>query len=188
MRNDHEEHDEFVERVAGPLRTPERADATFEARVMSAVLAQTHGGWWSRPFTLRLTPLTTLAAAAAFALMVLAANAGVRRVTGIVGRDVARQADTVILVRFVFTDSIARSVTLVGSFNHWRKDATPLGATGTAGTWAVSIPLRPGRHEYAFIVNDGVNERWVADPFIPAVHDEYGTESSIMSVKSEAAN
>jgi 1,4-alpha-glucan branching enzyme len=87
------------------------------------------------------------------------------------------RADSVQVVRFVFVDSAARSVALVGDFNAWTKGATQLLPTGRRGTWVASVPLTLGRHEYAFIV-DGT--RWVADPFATTLHDEFGTESSVV--------
>jgi 1,4-alpha-glucan branching enzyme len=86
--------------------------------------------------------------------------------------------DTVNVVRFVFVGD-ARSVALVGDFNAWSGDATPLATAGTDRTWSVSVPLARGRHEYAFIV-DG--KRWVADPFAPATSDEFNTSSSVITV------
>jgi hypothetical protein len=53
----------------------------------------------------------------------------------------------------------AREVSVVGSFNGWRPNATPLNNTG-AGEWAVRLMLRSGQYEYRFVV-DG---RWSEDP------------------------
>ena len=53
----------------------------------------------------------------------------------------------------------ARAVIVVGSFNGWRPNATPLNNTG-AGEWAVRLMLRSGQYEYRFAV-DG---RWREDP------------------------
>jgi len=83
------------------------------------------------------------------------------------------------VVRFVFRDPDARRVALVGDFNGWSKDATPLATVNEPGAWAVSVTMPKGRHEYAFIV-DGV--RWSPDPFAARVADEFGTESSVVTV------
>ena len=53
----------------------------------------------------------------------------------------------------------ARQVSLVGSFNHWRKNGTPMLNMG-GGHWVVEVPLPPGRHEYFFLA-DGVR---IEDP------------------------
>ena len=87
--------------------------------------------------------------------------------------------DTVQLVRFVFVDSGASSVALVGDFNEWTRGATELKPSGAPGVWSVSVALTPGRHEYAFIVN---GTRWVADPLAVKSSDDFGTESSVIRV------
>jgi hypothetical protein len=56
----------------------------------------------------------------------------------------------------------------------------------------VSVNIPRGRHEYAFIVDDGQGEKWIADPRKPVMTDEFGTESSVLHVglsdeSSEAA-
>lgn len=72
-------------------------------------------------------------------------------------------------VRFEFTlPGTAREVALVGDFNGWSTEATPMTRQGGGGTWAARVPLAPGRHEYAFVV-DG--QRWVIDPLAPQVPD-----------------
>jgi 1,4-alpha-glucan branching enzyme len=91
--------------------------------------------------------------------------------------------DTVQLVRFVFVDSGAARVEMVGDFNEWTRGATQLKRSGAPGVWAVSVPLSPGRHEYAFIIN---GSRWVADPLAVKSSDDFGTESSVIRVGSPA--
>lgn len=72
-------------------------------------------------------------------------------------------------VRFEFTlPSAARAVALVGDFNGWDERATPMAQRGADGTWSARIPLPPGRHQYAFVV-DG--RRWLVDPLAPQVPD-----------------
>jgi 1,4-alpha-glucan branching enzyme len=86
-------------------------------------------------------------------------------------------------VRFVFVDAGAKQVEVVGDFNEWAKGATQLSHSGAPGVWTVSVPLSPGRHEYAFIIN---GSRWVADPFAPKSSDDFGTESSVIRVGTPA--
>jgi 1,4-alpha-glucan branching enzyme len=87
--------------------------------------------------------------------------------------------DTVNLVRFVFVDANAHTVEIVGDFNEWTKGANKLRLSGAPGVWSVSVPLSPGRHEYAFIIN---GSRWVADPLAVKSSDDFGTESSVIRV------
>jgi 1,4-alpha-glucan branching enzyme len=87
-------------------------------------------------------------------------------------------------VHFILVNDQADQVYLVGDFNGWSKTQTPLVKAANNNSWTVSVPLTHGRHEYAFVVKDGAGEHWVADPLLPAVEDEFGTESSIVRVGS----
>lgn len=186
----------FVERIAPPLRTPETLDPSFEARLMAVARAEAprlyprgRRAWWRRPRTVRLSPLGALAFAAGFAGIVsistLAAIGALGGAGGDGRRDVREAAgESVHVVRFVLAAPGARTVTLVGDFNAWAKEATPLATAAVPGVWTVSVPLRPGRHEYAFIV-DG--ERWVVDPLAAVVTDDFGTESSVVTVAGGAS-
>jgi 1,4-alpha-glucan branching enzyme len=72
-------------------------------------------------------------------------------------------------------------VELVGDFNAWARGSAHLRQSGVPGVWAISVPLSPGRHEYAFIIN---GTRWVADPLAVKASDDFGTESSVIRVGS----
>jgi hypothetical protein len=182
---------EFIANVAGPLRAPESLDPTFEQRLMSAVHAEVRSRalgkpfpWWRRGRTVRLSPLAMLAMAASLVgIFVAGAGAALltRRPEIVRPLSISRE-DTVRVVRFIFVDSAARSVSIVGDFNRWTKGATQLLPTGHRGTWVVSVPLTLGRHEYAFII-DGT--RWVADPFAITLHDDFGTESSVVMLTKQ---
>lgn len=199
MSTDTNRDDEFSERIAEPLRSAERADASFEARVMSAVQADARTReaergirpWLTRPYSMQLTPLTTLALAAGFSAFVFLGATGVRRATGSTlaagATTPSGRVDTVHLVRFVFADGAASHVALVGGFNQWDKTATPLRPGSADGVWTVSVPLEGGLHEYAFIVTDEKGQRWVADPWSQPVKDEHGVESSVIRVSAEGS-
>lgn len=192
----------FIERIAGPLRAQEQLDVTFEARVMSAINAEARAGhvprtsrplsigWWSKPRTFRISPAGGLAWAAAFAGLVLLAGQVTRSLAGpSAPESVAGAAtDTVHLVRFVFVDATAEAVSLVGDFNGWSKGVTQLEPAGPRGAWSISLPLPPGRHEYAFIVEGPDGERWAADPFAALLRDEFDTESSVLVLPGEHRN
>lgn len=64
--------------------------------------------------------------------------------------------------------SPASEVALVGDFNGWDDEATPMVRRSSDGTWSARVPLPPGRHVYAFVV-DGT--RWLIDPLAPQVPD-----------------
>jgi hypothetical protein len=96
------------------------------------------------------------------------------------GRPVAAASirDTLRLVRFVLAAPTASSVALVGDFNGWRAGATLL-AEGEPGTWTAAVALAPGRHRYAFVVDD---TQWVTDPIAPVIADS-GRPSSALFVE-----
>jgi len=90
------------------------------------------------------------------------------------------KSDTVRIVRFVLLAPSASSVSLVGDFNDWQRNATPLRPAGARGVWSVSVPLPRGTHQYAFIV-DGT--RWTPDPATSTtVTDDFGTTTSVIAV------
>ena len=61
--------------------------------------------------------------------------------------------------RVTYTDPLASSVFLAGSFNDWNAEAAALTQV-TPGNWQLELSLPPGRYEYLFVV-DG---KWVPDP------------------------
>lgn len=82
-------------------------------------------------------------------------------------------------VRFDLTlPTNASQVALVGDFNGWSETATPMVRRGRNGTWSASVPLPPGRHTYAFVV-DGT--RWLVDPLAPQVPDsDFGPTNAVV--------
>jgi hypothetical protein len=184
--------DRFVERISAVLRQTEQLDATFEDRLVAALRAESPStdhpstdivatrSWWRRPITLRVTPLMGLAAAASCAAIISLGTLGAMRAARTSTAVAVRTApETVHVVRFVYVDRSARSVALVGDFNAWKPDRSSLAVPGENGAWTISVPLTPGRHEYAFIV-DG--ERWTPDPYAPHAIDEFDTRSSVINV------
>lgn len=75
-------------------------------------------------------------------------------------------------VLFRFRDDDADRVTIVGEFNGWDEDATPLHPRRD-GLWKAIVDLSPGQWGYLFVV-DG---EWVRDPDNPVVRRD---ESSAM--------
>ena len=82
--------------------------------------------------------------------------------------------------QFVLDAPRASRVALVGDFNAWDANETPLVRDASSGIWTVTVGLAPGRHVYAFMV-DGAT--WMLDPRAPAAQDpEFGTPSSVVLV------
>ncbi|CAN5883192.1 hypothetical protein BH11GEM1_BH11GEM1_08800 [soil metagenome] len=73
---------------------------------------------------------------------------------------VDRLRDTLRLVRLMFDDPTARQVAVVGDFNGWRSEATPMRRDDATGRWAVTLALHAGAHRYAIVVD---NTRWAGD-------------------------
>ena len=78
---------------------------------------------------------------------------------------------------FIMPAPGAETVTVVGSFNGW--EATPLADPDGDGIWMASIPLPPGRYEYAFVI-DG--RWWGQDPLADELVRSFGDYSSVRYV------
>jgi 1,4-alpha-glucan branching enzyme len=128
---------------------------------------------------IQLSPLGGLAAAALLVAVLL----GVIRIAGPDGSQPTADADVRSAAgeptQFVLVAPEAASVAVVGDFNDWSFSATPLARQAGDGMWWVTLPLRPGRYRYAFVV-DGT--RWRSDPNAPAAEDEFGRPNSVVTI------
>jgi Glycogen recognition site of AMP-activated protein kinase len=77
-------------------------------------------------------------------------------------------------VLFVLPAMDATNVAVVGNFNAW--EGTDLSDPDGDGIWTASIPLSPGRYEYAFII-DG--RWWGQDPLADEYIESFGAYSSV---------
>lgn len=189
-----QEDEDFLERMATPLREPIEASAGFEARVMAAVRKPAADGvlsWVVRPRVLRLSPLAGLAAAAGIAIAVLSLDrAGAERASPRLAATAPAavapaHVDTIQLVQFMLVAPNAQTVSVVGDFNDWDPTATPLREASDAGVWTITVPLSAGRHQYVFMVN---GNRWTPDPAAPlAVEDSFGMPNSVITVGESAS-
>jgi len=83
-------------------------------------------------------------------------------------------------VSFEFLKTDAKSVCVAGSFNNWKPEMAPLAPTGN-GRWVGDLALKPGRHEYLFVV-DG---QWMPDPNAKeSVQNPFGGRNSILGVST----
>lgn len=185
------ESDEMIERVTLALRGDAVTLAPdFDTRVMEHVRAASHEDrgrgmwrWMTRARTVTVTPLGALALAAGLAgVIALAARRGDVGVP--TGPDLAPVTLTAATgaaqpMNFIFVARSASSVAIVGDFNDWQQNASPLHRVRD-GVWAITIPLAPGRYHYTFVV-DGT--RWEADPLAPrAMEDDFGRPNSVITV------
>jgi 1,4-alpha-glucan branching enzyme len=82
-------------------------------------------------------------------------------------------------IEFALRTPADSAVVLVGDFNDWNPAATPL-HRDSDGVWSVTVPLRPGRYRYTFIV-DGTS--WRRDPAAPpALEDDFGAPTSVITI------
>ena len=81
-------------------------------------------------------------------------------------------------IHFEFTSPTAQSVSIAGTFNEWKPNATPMIALGQ-GQWAKDLALPPGDYEYCLVV-DG---QWTPDPQVPeTVPNPFGGVNSVRKV------
>lgn len=175
--------DPVAERIAAPMRGGETLSAGFEDRLLSRIRAEAveearrrkdhPRSWWLAPRTVTRAPLMSFALAAGFAAIVALSTLAAARI-GPLASLFESTPDTVHVVRFVYVDSSARHIAVVGDFNGWGASEIPL-AMNAGGVWTASVTLPPGAHEYAFVVD---RSRWVADPFALSSRDEFGTPTS----------
>lgn len=153
--------------------------------------------WWLEPRTVRLSPIAGLATAAAVLIAalalpspwsdgeapasgepVVATSEGAGSGEAAMGGPGAPSAAPV-YVQFLFRAPGARSVALAGDFNEWRPDVALQDPDGD-GVWAARVPLRPGVHEYMFVV-DG--EEWVTDPQAERyAEDGFGNRNAVVAI------
>jgi hypothetical protein len=186
-----EQGDDVLEQAVEELRRPLRVNtALFDARVMDEVLRTPTGvrarlASLTQPRIFRVSPLVALAAGLLFAVSVAGSVLYVlpsspHAVSRTAARAAARSAPGSPIVQFGFVAPHASSVALVGDFNDWDPKATPLHAASTGGVWSVEVPIQPGRHLYAFVVNGTV---WRPDPAAPkATGEDFGEPNSALTV------
>ena len=75
----------------------------------------------------------------------------------------------------------AQAVSLVGDFNGWDAEATPMSRLKTGG-FKVTLDLEPGReYEYRYLIDGQIWENdWAADQYRPAGIP--GAENSVVAV------
>jgi hypothetical protein len=195
-----EERDLLIERVRGTLRsapgtTPEPRAV---ARLLSSVWESPRPSRWRRLFDAwRVPALSGLGAAvvAGFALFVgfvsrgalsdrpspepMAASGSSTAEFPVQYASATARENAPVLTQFVLDDATAQRVSVVGDFNDWKAGETPL-VRLQSGLWTTSVPLAPGRHVYAFVLDDTLV---VADPRAPKAGDaDYGREGSVVMV------
>jgi hypothetical protein len=190
--------DELLERVVDELQTLPPVDEAAVARIVRAAAADARAvssqrsvigdrSWWRSQIPLAAAAGLALAAGlAGYAIRGgSAASVATRPTTGesvasVSMHHAARTSDRAVSTQFVLDAPRASRVALVGDFNAWNAAATPLARVSSSGLWTVTVPLAPGRHTYAFMVDDTA---WTLDPRAPTAQDpDFGTPSSVVLV------
>ena len=92
---------------------------------------------------------------------------------------VVRNQEPTVFVRLVLLQPGAHSVSVAGDFNGWNPAHTPL-ERSEGGMWTATIPLKPGRYQYMFVI-DG--KQWIADPLAPEEEtDGFGAQNAVLDV------
>jgi len=74
----------------------------------------------------------------------------------------------------------AKQVAVAGDFNDWKPELSPLVQIGN-GRWVGDLSVKPGRHEYLFVV-DG---QWLPDPNAREnVQNPFGGKNSVLIVSA----
>ena len=85
-------------------------------------------------------------------------------------------------VVFRLSDRNARYVRLSGTWDNW-VERTLMTSDGD-GVFGARLPTPAiGRHAYKFLLGEGLDEHWMADPMNPArMHDGYGGYNSVLEI------
>jgi hypothetical protein len=176
------EDEDTLARVIDTLKEPVITDPALDQRVMAAIAQETpvrqSRSWWTRRWTIRVSPLGALAAAAGLAAVMFGGTLLLRpqlAAPTVAGSTVPQGAVT----QFVLVAPNAQSVALVGDFNDWNLAATQLTRQTGDGVWEITVPLAPGRYRYAFVVDGTL---WRPDPNAPSSDDEFGRRNSVVTV------
>ena len=199
-----DEIDETIARIAAALRPMPPIDPARKASVLVAVAAERERArearrrvarrwrtaglmgvaaaagllltvWWRDVIggrdALRSTPRTAAASATTPA-------SGAPATSHLVASESADVAP--LPVQLVLRAPAAHRVSVVGDFNGWDAAVNTLARDPASGLWSGTVALRPGRHVYAFIVDDSV---WVRDPRMPQARDaDFGRPGSVLLV------
>lgn len=191
------ELDPIVERIALEARRPVVADPDVRERLLEIIRAEMSldrpGGQWNSAAARGILLTTPRFAALAAGLIGIGVLVGMNvrfgrdsQQTGrpdvvVVPNQLLASPDTI--VTFVFAAPAAAKVSVVGDFNQWNANATPMSRIYHSDFWTVTVPMSVGRHIYSFFAVGKDGERWSADPTRPAAPDDgFGRANSVVLV------
>jgi Glycogen recognition site of AMP-activated protein kinase len=180
--------------VTETARLPRLAPSARFLRELKTNVAPPAQSWWEQVWTAVTAPRTlewNVAGAVAAACVVVMATAGLlsvrpERVVEVPvavapARTIAAgmKQEPTVFVRLVLLQPGARSVSVAGDFNGWNPAHTRL-ERSDGGMWTATIPLKPGRYHYMFVI-DG--KQWIADPLAAeAETDGFGAQNAVLDV------
>ena len=201
------ERDPVIERIAREARRFTAVDPDAKSRLLAAIRAEGAPGFAEIDDT---TPRREISLSTGRFAALAAGLVGVGALLGLnldLGRDsqpigqlpvvvaddrsprlpASPTADTV--MTFVFVTPNATRVSVVGDFNQWNADATPMRRIENSNAWTVTVPLSAGRHLYSFLAVGADGEKWLADPNAPAAPDDgFGQRNSVIIVGKGSAS
>jgi|WetSurMetagenome_2_1015567.scaffolds.fasta_scaffold153665_2 hypothetical protein len=181
--------------VLGKALPMPKAPAGFTERVMARIsLEETREtGSERRPFRLPVFGIRWAGVAVAAAAIALAYLGGVHTARnravapattatdispGLANQAAAASGLSYVRLAYVPSNPSVEKVTVVGSFNNWDPEATPLHRQN--GVWSTILVLAPGSYEYMFYEND---TRWVTDPLaVQTREDGFGGANAVLEV------
>ena len=177
---------EAWQRLTGELKAdePKQAPPWMENAVMNELALanapkESVFDWLLRPRTIRLSPFTGLAIAAAATVLVVFLPDDTPVITA-----PAPVAAAEILVEFSLEAPGATTVAVAGDFSGWESNFVLEDADGD-GVWTGRIPVTPGLHKYMFVV-DGTD--WVTDPRAQRYSDDgFGNRNAVLAVAPPAS-
>ena len=193
------ERDPLIEKVSDTLRSAPHVapDARAVARVLSAVWASPRPSAWRRFVDAWRVPALSGFGAGAIAVGALLIGFVTRgalapteqpeplAASGAPTGEYPVQAAAFdaesmrIPTQFIFENSAAKEISLVGDFNEWKAGDISLTRLPN-GLWTATVPLPAGRHVYAYLIDGTL---LMADPRAPKSGDaDYGREGSVVMV------
>lgn len=194
-----DERDETIERLRAVLREPPTVDPGARARVLVAVAAERERGvhaWrgarWPARWAAAVTGLVAAVLLVAWLAWPRTSVVHAPATSTAVSPGVTTASDYTMLagdgtdagalrrVQLLFRDPTAHTVSVVGDFTEWDAHQAPMTRDSASGLWSVTLALHPGRHVYAFLVDDTV---WVQDPrALEAPDADFGRPGSVLLV------
>ncbi len=162
--------------------------ARLLSAVMEAVRAKRDPLWlrayrWARSArSVTFTPMRLVSAMALSALLVFSAffvhERANRHIT-------LAESQKFIPVVFALDMPDARSVQVIGSFNNWVPQPCELRKDNGAAKWILTVPLQPGRYEYAFLVD----KKHMPHPHAELYQDDgFGNKNTVLALLTADPN